>query len=97
MRLIERSLGMMKDAIQLLDLIVFLPLKSEDDIVMSDSEDPELRRAVNSRLAGIYNDDDFNLFASHGPVVLEAMGSTAQRLRMLEKALGGQLAENEAG
>src|SRR5262245_28143885 len=68
MRLIERSLGMMKDALQLLDLIVFLPLKSEDDIVMSDSEDPELRRAVNSRLAGIYNEDDFDLFTSHGPV-----------------------------
>jgi AAA domain-containing protein len=96
-RLIERSLGMVMDAIQLLDLIVFLSLNDEDGRVMSDSEDPELRSAVNCRLVGIYNDDDFSLFTSRRPVVLEAMGSTAQRLRMLESALRAQLAEWEAG
>lgn len=96
-QLIERSLGMVMDAIQLLDLIVFLPLSDEEGIVMSDSEYPELRSAVNCRLVGIFNNDDFNLFISHRPVVLEAMGSTAQRLRMLESALGAQLAESEAG
>lgn len=87
-RLIESSLGIVKDAIQFLDLIVFLPLNDKNGIVMSDSEDPELRSAVNCRLVGIFNDDDFNLLTSHRPVVLEAMGSTAHRLRMLESALG---------
>lgn len=94
---VQRSLGIVMDAIQLLDLIVFLPLSDEDGSVISDSEDPELRSAVNGRLVGIFNDDDLNLFSSHSPVVLEAMGSTAQRLRMLEGALGGQPAEREPG
>lgn len=92
--LIEESLGMVRAAIQLLDLIVFLPLNDEDGIVMSDSEDPELRGAVNCRLVGIFNDDDFKLFTSHRPVVLEATGSTAQRLRTLESALEAQLSKD---
>ena len=96
-RLIGRSLGMVMEAIELLDLIVFLPLNDEDDNVMSDWEDPELRGAVNRRLEGIFNDDDYNLFTSHSPEVLEAKGSTAQRLRMLESALRAQLREGEAG
>jgi hypothetical protein len=86
-QLIKRSLGMVLDAIQLLDLIVFLPLDEEDGIAISDSENPELRSAVNGRLVDIFNNDDFNLLISQRPVVLEAMGSTAQRLRMLENAL----------
>lgn len=85
--LIERSLDMVTEAVQLLDLIVFLPLDDEGGFVIPDSEDPELRSAVNHRLAGIYGDDDFNLFTSGRPVIIEAMGSTAQRLRMLESAL----------
>jgi len=92
-RLVERSLRMVKDAIELLDLIVFLPLNDMDGGGMSDSEDPELRIAVDSRLVGIFSDDDFNLFTSHRPVVLEVRGSTAQRLRKLESALETQLAE----
>ena len=94
-RLIERSLGMVMDSIRLLDLIVFLPLRDEDDIAMSDAEDPELRDAVNCRLVEIFNDDDYNLFASRRPESLEAMGSTAQRLGMIEKALEAHMAEGE--
>ena len=86
-QLIEKSLGMVMDAIRLLDMIVFLPLNDEDDIVMSDSEDPELRSGVNSRLVRIFNDDDFNLFTSDRPKIVEAKGSTAQRLGMIESAL----------
>jgi hypothetical protein len=96
-RLIERSLGMVMEAIQLLDLIVFLSLNDEDDIEMSDSEDPELRGAVNCRLVGIFNDYDFTLFTSRCPVVLEAKGCTSQGLRTLESAVRGQVWEGEAG
>ena len=85
--LVEKSLGMVKGAIELLDLIVFLPLSDMDGNVISDSEDPELRTAVDNRLVGILSDDDFNLFTSRRPVVLEVDGSTAQRLRKLEGAL----------
>ena len=51
---------------------------------------------MNHRLVSIFGDDDFNLFTSNSPVVLEAMGTTAQRLRTLESALGAQPAEGEA-
>jgi len=97
-RFVERSLGIVTDAIQLLDLIVYLPLDDHKDagIAMPDSEDPVLRRAVNSRLAGIFCDDDFNLFAAHRPMVLEIRGSTPERLRTLEVFLGRQLADGEA-
>ena len=87
--LVERSLGMVQDAIELLDLILFLPLDDIDSNVMPDSEDLELRIAVDGRLVGILRDDDFNLFTSRRPAVLEATGSTAQRLLTLEIALNG--------
>jgi hypothetical protein len=95
-RLIEMSLDLLTDAISFLDLIVFLTLDDEDGIVISDSEDAQLRGAVNSRLMDILNDDQFDLFSSHRPLVVQAMGSTAQRLRTLENVLGAQPAEGKA-
>ena len=88
--LAERSLGMVKDAIELLDLILFLPLDETDGGVMPDSEDGELRIAVDGRLAAIFRDDDYDLVTSSRPVVLEATGSTARRLLKLELALNGR-------
>ena len=85
--LIDRSVDMLKDAIQLLDLIVFLPLSEKDGISMSDSENPELRSAVDCRLVSILNDHDFNLLTTDRPLIVEAMGSTAERMRALESAL----------
>ncbi|MEP7274187.1 MAG: hypothetical protein ABI882_22020, partial [Acidobacteriota bacterium] len=90
-QLIERSRGMVRSAIQLLDLIVFLPLNDKDGIETPDSEDPELRRAVNSRLLDIFNDDDLKQSIANRPVVVEAIGSTAQRLRIVERALEAHL------
>jgi hypothetical protein len=86
--LIEESVALATDALRLLDLIVFLPLDDEDQgLTVPDSEDPELRRAVDGRLIGILVDDDLSLFSSGRPVVLELRGSTAQRLRTLEEFL----------
>jgi hypothetical protein len=85
--LIQGALDMVKEAIQHLDLIVFLPLNDEDGMGMPESEDPELRSAVNDCLVGLFNEGDFNLFTLQRPIVLEAIGSTAQRLRMMESAL----------
>jgi hypothetical protein len=84
-RFIEESLEIARDAIQLLDVIVFLPLSDNDTFVLSE-EDPELRNAVNTRLVGIFIEGDFSLFTSDRPLVLEALGSTAQRLRTLESS-----------
>jgi len=86
--LIERSLEIVTDAIRFLDLIVFLPLDEKGGPMTPESEDRELRIAVDCRLVSIFSDDEFNLFTSGSPVVLEAMGSTQRRLRLLEGALG---------
>lgn len=84
-RLVKHSLEKVRSAIDLLDVIVFLPADRGGGV--SDSEDPKLRRAVNARLEGMLIGDDFGLFTADRPSVLEASGTTAQRLRTLETAL----------
>jgi predicted ATPase len=79
---------LMLDSIQNLDLIVFLPLDDADDIEVSDSEDPRLRKAADSRLVKIFEDDEFDLVSSGLCTVVEARGSTTQRLRTVEDAIG---------
>jgi predicted ATPase len=86
-RILERSLALVTEGIRLLDLIAFIPADDEDGMATFDSEDPELRAAVNRQLAGILIEDGFDLLISSRPTVLEVWGSTAQRLRMLERAL----------
>ena len=84
-RHVQQSCEIVRDAIQQLDLILFLPLSGKDTV--AEEEDPALRTAVNDRLIGIYHDADLDLFASDRPSVVEALGTTAQRLRTLETAL----------
>ena len=62
------------EAMQQLDLIVYLPL---DDA--SDAEYPKLRRATDHQLS--------ELLTSTNVTVVEATGSTAQRLHVVEDAL----------
>lgn len=90
--LIETVLGMVLDAIRNLDLIVFLPLDDADGIEMPDLEFPKLRAAVDSRLAAIFGDDEFGIVSSGGATVIEARGSTVQRLQTLEAAMESHLA-----
>jgi len=87
LRVADSSLDLVGDAIQFLDVIVLLPAGDARVTVMPDLEDPALRRTVDSRLQGILTDDDFGLFGSGRPLILEATGTTAQRLRILEAAL----------
>ena len=88
-QVIENSIVTVRQAIQLLDLILYLPLDDDDTgKTISIEEDPELRRAVDDQLVGLFCDGNLNLFTSGLPKVLEARGSTAQRLRTLESSLG---------
>jgi len=84
---IENSLRIVTAALELLDLIVFLPLNGVFTSVASDVEELELRTVVDDRLAGLLRDDDLNLFTSSHPQVVEVNGSTAMRLEMVERAL----------
>jgi hypothetical protein len=67
-------LNRVSDAMRNLDLIVYLPLNDS----APDAEYPKLRKAVDQRLRSIFRDDEF------GVLIIEATGSTAQRLRIIE-------------
>jgi hypothetical protein len=67
----------------MLDLIVYLPGNGGGP----ESEDPELGSAVDAFLAGILLDDDLSMIGAGPPLVIEAAGPTAKRLRFLEAAL----------
>ncbi len=70
----EAMLKRISEAMQQLDLIVYLPLEHEGG-----GEYPKLRRAMDRQLSKI-------LTSTNVPVV-EATGSTTQRLRAIENAL----------
>jgi nicotinamide riboside kinase len=76
-RTAEPVLESVSDAIQHLDLVVYLPLTDD----LPDAEYPKLRNAVDRRLSAIFRDNEFDI------VVVEAQGSTAQRLRIIEEAM----------
>lgn len=78
----EPVIGPVSEAIRHLELIVYLPLDRNDSV---DSEFPKLRKAVDRRLAAIYREDQFGILGSSNVVVLEARGSTTQRLRTVEE------------
>lgn len=80
----QASLGLVSNAIQNLDLILYLPLDHTIDV--PEDEYPKLREAVDRRLSAILNDDDLGIISSSGVVVVEAKGSITRRLRILETA-----------
>lgn len=69
------SADQISEAVQQLDLIVYLPL----DHKTNDGEYPKLRKAVDSKLSEILSETNVT--------VVEAPGSTTQRLRIIENAL----------
>lgn len=94
LRLADSSLGVVREGLQLLDMIVFLPIDDGDGGGgVPEWEDLELRRKVNKRLEGILLEDEFGFFASNRPIVVEAIGSTGRRVRTVEMAIGSPLGE----
>lgn len=69
-----------EQALNQLDLIVYLPLEDAP----LESEYPKLQKAVDKRLQSILLDDDLGIIDTR---VLEARGSTTQRLRIIEAAI----------
>jgi broad-specificity NMP kinase len=80
-RSVEALLSQVAKAVQNLDLIVYLPLEDDQTI---ESEYPKLQKAVNRRLNTMLLDDELGIISTR---VVEARGSTAQRLRILENAI----------
>ena len=76
----ESALDQVIEGMQHLDLIVYLPLDHNHAI---EAEYPKLRKAVDRRLSAIYREDDFGIISGSGIEVIEATGSTEQRLRSI--------------
>ena len=68
------------EAMRHLNLVVYVPF---EEIFIREDEFPKLQRAMDRRLSAIYTDDEFGIMSS----VVEAEGSTAQRLIITEKAM----------
>ncbi len=79
----ETVLYEVSEAMQQLDLIVYLPL----DGTTSSDEYPKLQRAVDRRLNEIFREDEFGIMSSTTAIVIEAEGPTDHRLRTLENAI----------
>jgi hypothetical protein len=77
---VEALLDQVSDVMRNLDLIVYLPL----DDRAPDSEYPKLRKAVDRRLSAIFRDDEFGVLSLCSATIIEASGSTSQRLRVIE-------------
>jgi hypothetical protein len=87
--LITSAAELAAEGMRHLDLLVILPLNDRDGIAVPESEDPELREAMNDRLLDLINDDEYALFASGSPRVIEVQGTRSQRLQLLEQAIPG--------
>jgi predicted ATPase len=80
---IEGWIQRMEDAIQQLDLIVFVPI--EKRIPVPESEDLELRMSVDEKLHEILLDDSLGILEN--VEVIEASGSLENRVRMVRARL----------
>ena len=72
------------EAMQHLDLIVYLPIDSVIDV---DEEFLKLRKRVDHRLSAIYREDDLGIISAANLSIVEATGPVEKRLRTLEAAL----------
>ncbi|HZJ44225.1 MAG TPA: hypothetical protein VFD63_10685, partial [Pyrinomonadaceae bacterium] len=84
--LTARSLELARENTRRVDAIVFLPLHGFYGEAPSD-EDLKLRRRVDYRLQALLLDDELDLFAGDGPTLIEATGTTRQRLAIVDKFL----------
>jgi hypothetical protein len=77
-----RLLTRVEKAMAALDLLVFVPLQSPDEIAVS-IEQPRLRKAVDARLKRLLREDELGLFGEAGPKLVEISGPPRARVDML--------------
>ena len=69
-----------------IDLLVVLPLNGRYGIAVPESEDVELRDAMNDRLIEVISTEEYALFTNGSPRIVEIQGTRDQRVRALEIA-----------
>ncbi len=84
-RLKELSIKAARRGMQNLDIVVFLRPNDRPD-EFPDEEDPVLRATVDTCLAAILLDNEDNLLDDDHPLIVEATGSTAERVEALNAA-----------
>lgn len=76
-----------KEALNHLDLIVFLPITKENPIEYTE-ENPAYRKAVDKYFKKIYRDDTCDIFPSYDhPKIIEISGDRITRIKKLEHCL----------
>lgn len=76
-----------KEALNTIDLIVFLPISNENDIEYTE-ESPAYRQAADKNFKKIYRDDIYDIFPRYGhPKIIELTGDCVTRLKKLESYL----------
>jgi hypothetical protein len=81
-----RELALVSKALAKLDVVIFVPLSSPDEILVQ-IERPRLRSRVDRRLKTMLRDDDLGLLHD-GPRIVEVVGSRAQRVAIAGSLLG---------
>ena len=77
----------MKDALNHLDLIIFLPITKEHPIEYTE-ENPTYRDDADKNFKRIYRDDICDIFPKYGhPKIIEISGDRATRIKQLESYL----------
>jgi hypothetical protein len=82
----EPSIKVARRGMQNLDIVVFLR-PNDGRYEFPDDEDPVLRTTVDNYLEAILLDHDLKLVNGNRPLVLEATGSTAERVEALNTAV----------
>jgi hypothetical protein len=76
-----------KEALNHLDLIVFLPITKENFIDYPE-ENPTYRKAADKNFKKLYRDEICNIFPKYGhPKIIEISGDRASRIKKLESYL----------
>ena len=76
-----------KEALNYLDLIVFLPIAKENSIEYTE-ENPAYRRAADQCFKKFYRDDSYDIFPRYNhPKIIELFGDRITRLKNLESYL----------
>lgn len=83
----EDKLSEIEEALDSLDLIVFLPI-TKDDAILYTEENPAYRDHVNACFKKIYCDGIYDIFPSYNhPKVIEVSGDPLTRLSILENSM----------
>jgi len=76
-----------KEALDSIDLIAFLPITKEDSIDYTE-ENPAYRKAADRCFKKIYRDDVCDIFPNYGhPKIIEVSGDRSTRIKILESYL----------